>query len=100
MGKFKPGQSGNPKGRPKGSGIPKTKDLRAKLKELIAVELDNLPELLATLEPKDRASMIVQLARFILPRVADLSAGAVVDEEDPCAFLHNVDTILGVDDVA
>jgi hypothetical protein len=83
MGKFQPGQSGNPAGRPRGSGIPKTKDLRQKLKELISIELDGLPELLSQLEPKDRAAMIVQLARFVLPRVGDLTAGAVVDEEDP-----------------
>ncbi len=83
MGKFQPGQSGNPAGRPRGSGQVKTKDIRQRLKELIAVELDGLPELLSQLEPKDRATLIVQLARFVLPRVADMTAAALVDEEDP-----------------
>ena len=83
MGKFQPGQSGNPAGRPRGSGIPKTKDLREKLKELVSIEIDGLPELLSQLEPKDRAATIVQLARFVLPRVADMTAAALVDEEDP-----------------
>ncbi len=80
---FKPGQSGNPAGRPRGSGQVKTKDIRQRLKELIAIEIDGLPELLSQLEPKDRAAMIIQLSRFILPRVADMTAAALVDEEDP-----------------
>jgi len=74
MAKFKTGQSGNPQGRPKGATNVITKELRAKLKNLIDAEFESLPGLLSDLEPKDRLDMIVRLLPFAMPKVESVHA--------------------------
>lgn len=61
MSQFKPGQSGNPGGRPPGSQNKLTKHLRASLKNIIDGEIQNLPALLEKLEPKDRVELTIKL---------------------------------------
>lgn len=73
MAKFKPGESGNPKGRPAGSVNVVTKDLRNKLKAVIDIELENLPDLLSKLEPRDRIDLLVKLLKYTLPTCTTMS---------------------------
>ena len=67
---------GTPQGRPPGAKNVVTKQLRAKLKNLIDAELENLPDLLSGLEPKDRLEMIVKLMPFAMPKVEAISSNA------------------------
>ena len=76
MAKFKTGQSGNPNGRPKGSKNAVTRQLREKLKNLIDSELENLPDLLAEMEPQARLDLIVKLLPYALPKVQSISSSA------------------------
>ncbi len=63
------GQTNNPAGRPKGIPNRLTKELRCTLKAVIDQELENLPEILDSLEGKDRLEFICKLLPYVLPKV-------------------------------
>jgi hypothetical protein len=44
------------------------KELRATLKNLIYEELENLPETLEHMEPKDRLELVVKLLPYAMPK--------------------------------
>ena len=46
-----------------------TKDLRNQLKELVKSELEQLPEYLNDMEPKERLDILLKLMPFVLPKV-------------------------------
>jgi len=73
---FVKGQSGNPKGKPKGTTSKITKQLRDALKALISDELEQLPTLLSSLEPKERLEMLVKLLPYVVPKVDNVKATA------------------------
>jgi hypothetical protein len=56
-------------GREAGTPNKLTKELRAALKDLLHQELQNLPEHLNSLEPKDRLEILVKLLPYALPKV-------------------------------
>ena len=66
---MKKGKTNNPAGRPKGTPNKITKELRALFKNFISNELENLPELLDGLEPKDRLDVLIKLLPYALPKV-------------------------------
>ena len=56
-------------GREKGTPNRLTKELRTILKNVLYNELENIEELLETLEPKERIELVIKLIPFILPKV-------------------------------
>jgi hypothetical protein len=89
---FKPGESGNPLGKPKGT---KGK-LSTKVKEALAAalegELENIQELLNQLEPKERIDVIAKLLPYIAPKLAaqTISVDAEIKEKKrPEWFFEN-----------
>jgi len=46
-----------------------TKDLRNQLKELVKSELEQLPEYLNDMKPKERLDILLKLMPFVLPKV-------------------------------
>ena len=73
-GKFKPGTSGNPKGRPKGAGNKGVQILRDKVKDLLEDNFDTIADDLKALEPKDRVSAYIKLMDFALPKLKAIEA--------------------------
>lgn len=67
MGKFQPGQSGNPSGRPKKSKNRTSAELQQALLRLLDKHLDELSGDLKTLKAKDRAALLISLAKHITP---------------------------------
>lgn len=56
-------------GREKGTPNRLTKELRRVLKDLLHQELENLPEHLNSLEPKERLEILVKLLPYAIPKV-------------------------------
>ena len=56
-------------GRQKGTPNRLTKELRTILKNILYNELENIEELLESLEPKERVELVIKLIPFILPKV-------------------------------
>lgn len=46
-----------------------TKDLRNQLKELVKNELEQLPDYIKDMEPKERLDILLKLIPFVLPKV-------------------------------
>ena len=46
-----------------------TKDLRNQLKELVKSELEQLPDYLKEMKPKERLDILLKLMPFVLPKV-------------------------------
>lgn len=73
-GQFKPGRSGNPKGRPKGKSNKDVKELRDRVKQLLDATFDQVVEDMAELEPKDRVNAYMKLLEFSLPKLKSIDA--------------------------
>lgn len=70
---FKKGQSGNPLGRPKGSGNSNARVIREKFNEVVENQLQNIDGWLAEIakdDPKAALDMIVKLAEYCLPKLS------------------------------
>ena len=58
-------------GRKKGTPNRLTKELRSTLKDILYQELENIPEQLDLLEPRERLLILIKLMPFILPKVSE-----------------------------
>lgn len=56
-------------GRTKGTTNRMTKEIRAVLKDVIGEQLESMPDVLATLEPKEKLEFIIKLMPYVLPKV-------------------------------
>jgi hypothetical protein len=75
FGKFKPGQSGNPMGKPVGAVNQTTSEVRRILTNIVA---DHLPQVyadLAALSPKDRVAAIIAISQIVVPRMSAVAVG-------------------------
>lgn len=70
MAKFPKGQSGNPKGRIKGSPNKSTEKIKAAFQKLLEDNLPTLQSDLDHLEPAQRLNYIKELSEYILPKLA------------------------------
>jgi hypothetical protein len=52
----------------------KTKELREKLKAVMIKEIEDMPEALKKLEPKERLNIICKLMPFVYPKVQSIEA--------------------------
>ena len=108
---FKPGQSGNPNGRPVGLLAQRTRDLREKARKLgcdpIEVMIYEIQDLLkaAKKEPEDSqkrretrmqaVDVATRLAPYLHPKLATIEIGGEVDHRH--AHLHAVLNTSGLD---
>lgn len=78
---FKPGQSGNPNGRPKGSSSEQTKKMKAAFAHLIEGNLERLTDWLDQIaegDPKAAMDIIIRLSERFVPK---LSQQALTDAD-------------------
>jgi hypothetical protein len=68
---FKPGQSGNPNGREKGSKNKATKEIKERYTELIQGNLDSIQTWLnatAAVDPSKALDFLIKLSPFVIPK--------------------------------
>ncbi|MFL5808627.1 MAG: DUF5681 domain-containing protein [Flavisolibacter sp.] len=64
--RWKPGKSGNPNGRPKGSKNKFTKDVKEKFREVFGVALKDLERDLQSMSPEKRWQIILTGMRYVM----------------------------------
>jgi hypothetical protein len=70
---FKPGQSGNPEGRPKGTKNKNTKIVRQAFQQLTENNLENMSIWLSQVASEDPAKamdLMLRLSEYIIPKLA------------------------------
>jgi len=78
----KKGQTGNPNGRPKGSKNRSTSEIKTAIQKLLDTNVSQMERDLQELSPKDRISVLLKLAEFVLPKVQAVPhEGAEADHE-------------------
>lgn len=65
---FQKGQSGNPKGRKRGTPNAVTKDLREMVQSLLENEFPNVIANFSRLEPMDQIVLWIKLAEYAIPK--------------------------------
>ena len=60
-------------GRTKGTPNRLTKEMRTILKNILFAELENIEELMESLDSKQRIELVIKLLPFILPKVETVS---------------------------
>jgi len=63
---YKKGQSGNPKGKPKGATNRTSEEVRLALLKLFDDNLNKLQKDIDSMQPKDRAYLLVNLAKHVV----------------------------------
>ena len=76
MAQFKKGERANPKGRPRGSTVEKTKYIRDWLTSLIGSNAQSLTENFKHLPSKDKWRVITQLMPYVIPKQTETKVKA------------------------
>lgn len=79
MTKFQKGQSGNPKGRPRGSQNEKTRYIKEWLVSLIGSNAKDITQCFKSLPMKERCKFITSVLPYVLPKQTESRIKANVD---------------------
>jgi len=77
---FSKGVSGNPNGRPKGSGNESTKQVREAVALIVNNNLEQLQADLESLTPSQRIKAIIALMEYVTPKLNRISSEMAVDQ--------------------
>jgi hypothetical protein len=86
MAKFKKGESGNPKGRAKGSENKTTTEMKQILNKALFGDAQSIIDDLEELNPKDRLMIKAKFAPFILPSMKAVEAKIVTEGDTSLGF--------------
>ena len=79
MAQFKKGESGNPKGRPRGNTGEKTKYIRDWITSLVGSNAQSLSENFKHLPSKEKWRVITQLMPYVIPKQTETKVKADVN---------------------
>ena len=94
---FKKGESGNPKGRAKGSENKTTTEMKQILNKALFGDAQSIIDDLEELNPKDRLMIKAKFAPFILPSMKAVEAKVITEGDTSLGF--NIDYKANTDDL-
>ena len=97
MAKFKKGESGNPKGRAKGTLNKTTTEMKEILNKALFGDAQSIIDDLDELNPKDRLMIKAKFAPFILPSMKAVEAKIVSEGDTSLGF--SIDYKTNTDDL-
>jgi|GEM_PF-1376582 len=80
MAKFKPGESGNPDGRPKGTPNRTTAQIKNLLNEFVSQNLDDIQEQYNKLDASEKLQFFEKVLRYVLPRQSSMAVDARLED--------------------
>ena len=88
-------------GRQKGTPNKLTFQIRQLLANALVDEIDNLPEVLAQLEPAQKIDAICKLSKFVLPSInsVDIEYAQKKSLRDPCDERESIDSAIRFDNM-
>jgi len=92
MSQFKPGLSGNPQGRPKGSKNKTTSDIKEKWRQILENQMKTLEQDLEEMKPDERVKLIASISEFFIPKLQRKSIG-IENSNDFLSFLKETSMI-------
>jgi len=73
-------------GRVKGTPNKLTKEIRIVLKNLVAKEIENLPDILEQLESREKLDLMIKILPYVLPKVNNVK----YDNGEPIDFSFDI----------
>jgi len=93
---FRKGQSGNPKGRKKGTPNILTSELKNLINQIISKELELIPDALEKMTPEKRTEFTIKLLAYVLPKPE--KHVKIQNTEVPSAIFLNVSKEYDIDE--
>jgi hypothetical protein len=93
-GRFKPGESGNMKGRPKGATNKVNRTIKQKISDFLNTAFDELPTIWDKLKPRDRANLIRDLLPFVQAKMQSVNMDLDLHSLSEAEIDHIIETII------
>lgn len=96
--RFKPGQSGNPKGRKKGATNKIARPVKEQLSDFLNDKIQELPEIWKKLTPRDKANFIKDLIPYYVARLQSIQVELEFEQMSNDQLDYIINILLNKDD--
>lgn len=98
-GTWKPGQSGNPKGRPKGAKNLFAQHVKDHIKKAFNIEIKNLHADLKKMSARDKWNIIQNLMKFVMPEKSEMKSTLKQIEKIKVEYMNDEEKELGLENM-
>ena len=96
--RFKPGQSGNPKGRKPGATNKIARPVKEQLSDFLNDKIQELPEIWKKLTPRDKANFIKDLIPYYVARLQSIQVGIEFEQMSTDQLDYIINFLLNKDE--
>jgi len=96
--RFKPGESGNPKGRRPGATNKIARPVKEQLSDFLNDKIQELPEIWKKLTPRDKANFIKDLIPYYVARLQSIQVGIEFEQMSTDQLDYIINILLNKDE--